>query len=335
MISQLDKKFQPLGYLENYESLILHQKYFECGNFEFHAPYELDENAKYIYDNATGIVGIVEDREFEGMKNVYSGGLLKSLLKNKVISKTMTYTNKTAEYIVKDLVRTFASQNIQVEPSENRGKIYATLQITGENLLEYTDKLLSESEMGADIDFNFETSTLTYNVFIGEDNTEKAPLSRDYENIYSFKYTDKRSDFKNFAYVAGEDAGKNRVIVTVDNRVGSEEKKEIWVDARDLQSEYDEGETKKTLTPEEYKQALISRGEEKLQEYIPQVSIEIDPAMVLQLGEKRLFKDRDIYATQRITEKITAYEEHQTKQTVVFGVQKLNPLKQLERRVVK
>ena len=103
MIIKLDENFNPLGVLENYESMIWHEKYFECGAFEFHAPYSLGD-ALYIYDNQTDLTGIIESLEKEKMKHKYSGRLLKALLENKVISYTCTYTNKSTEYIVKDLV---------------------------------------------------------------------------------------------------------------------------------------------------------------------------------------------------------------------------------------
>ena len=86
-------------------------------------------------------------------------------------------------------------------------------------------------------------------------------MSKEFENIYSFTYTNDRSNFKNFAYVAGEESGKNRIIVTVDKRIGDEEKLEIYVDARDVQSEYtDEAGEQQTMTETEYKEALYQRG---------------------------------------------------------------------------
>ena len=333
MIIKLDENFNPLGVLENYESMIWHEKYFECGAFEFHAPYSLG-NALYIYDNQTDLTGIIESLEKEKMKHKYSGRLLKALLDNKIISYTCTYTNKSTEYIVKDLVTRFAGQNIEVEPNEDRGLVIDTLQVTGDNLMEYTDELLMGSELGGKIDFDYLTGKLTYKVYEGIDNSNKMPMSTDFENIYGFTYTNNRQDFKNYAYVDGENASQQRVRVEVDRRIGNEEKREIYVDARDIQSQYtDENNKQVTLTDAEYKQALIQRGNEKLDEYQIQETIEIEPKEYFEIGEKRTFRDGNLVSTQRITERIMAYEANQIKQTVTFGLQILDKSDKIKREV--
>lgn len=335
MIFKLNSAFQPIGILDNFESLIWDDKYFSCGNFEFHAPYSLG-NASYIYDNSEDQVGVIESIEKENMKHVYKGRLLKCLLSNKVINSTCTYTKKSTEYIVKDLVRRFAGQNIEIEENQNRGLVIDTLQVTGDNLMEYTDSLLEDSELGARIELDFATGELTYKVYEGIDNTSKMPMSKEFENIYSFTYTNDRSNFKNFAYVAGEDSGKNRVVVTVDKRVGDEEKVEIYVDARDVQSEYtDEAGEQQTMTETEYKEALYQRGIEKLAEYQIQETIDIDPKDRFQLGEKRTFRDGNLISVQRITERIMAYEDNTVKQSVIFGLQKINLYDKIKREVKK
>lgn len=335
MIYKLDADFQPIGTLENFQSLIWDDKYFSCGNFEFHAPYSLGD-ASYIYDNSENQVGVVESLEKDGMSHVYKGRLLKSLLSKKVISSVCTYTKKSTEYIVKDLVKRFAGQNIQVEANLNRGLVIDTLQVTGDNLMEYTDSLLEDSELGARIDFDFQTRKLTYVVYEGIDNTAKMPMSKEFENIYSFTYTNDRSNFKNYAYVAGEDSRKNRIIVTVDKRIGDEEKLEIYVDARDIQSEYtDEAGKQQTMTETEYKEALYQRGIEKLAEYQIQETIDIDPKDRFQLGEKRTFRDGSLISTQRITERVMAYEDNTIKQSITFGLQRINFYDKIKREVKK
>lgn len=335
MIFKLNSAFQPIGILDNFESLIWDDKYFSCGNFEFHAPYSLGD-ASYVYDNSENQVGVIESIEKENMKHVYKGRLLKCLLSNKVINSTCTYTKKSTEYIVKDLVRRFAGQNIQIEENQNRGLMIDALQVTGNNLMEYTDSLLEDSELGARIELDFATGKLTYKVYEGVDNTSKMPMSKEFENIYSFTYTNDRSNFKNFAYVAGEDSGKNRVVVTVDKRVGDEEKLEIYVDARDVQSEYiDEAGEQQTMTETEYKEALYQRGIEKLTEYQIQETIDIDPKDRFQLGEKRTFRDGNLISVQRITERSMAYEDNTVKQSVIFGLQKINLYDKIKREVKK
>ena len=159
-------------------------------------------------------------------------------------------------------------------------------------------------------------------------------MSTDFENIYGFTYTNNRQDFKNYAYVDGENAAQQRVRVEVDRRIGAEEKREIYVDARDIQSQYtDENNEQVTLTDAEYKQALIQRGNEKLDEYQIQETIEIEPKEYFEIGEKRTFRDGNLVSTQRITERIMAYEANQIKQTVTFGLQILDKSDKIKREV--
>lgn len=335
MIYAFDKNFKIIRLLENFESLIWADKYFGCGEMEFHAPYSL-ENAKYIYDNQENKVGVIESLIYENFRHKYKGRFLKSLLSNKVISSTRTYFNKTPEYIVKDLVAKFAGQSIKIEPNKNRGTVIENLQVTGENLMEFTDKLLENSELGARIDFDFNTKTLTYIVFEGTDNSNKMPLSKDFENIIEFTYTKDASNFKNFAYVAGEEKeGKPRTIVKVDRRKNqSEEKLEIWVDARDLQSTYQTDDGKDaTLSAEEYKQVLVARGKEKLDEYSALETVDIEPMGDFEIGEIRTFKDGSLITTQRITERVVAYEENRKKSEITFGLQHLSKIDKIKREV--
>lgn len=332
MIYKLNADFLPLGILEDFQSLIWDIKYYECGEFEFDAPYSLGDETAYIYDNVQNEVGIVEYMEKEDINYIYKGRLLKGLLNNKVISTTCTYTNKTSEYIAIDLVKKFAGQNILVETSQNRGAPIDTLQVTGENLMEYTDELLKTAELGAKIEYDYVANTLTYKVIEGIDNSDKFPMAQEFENIYSFKYTNNISDFKNYAYVDGENSAKKRVRVTVDIREGDEEKRELYVDARDLQQEYqDENGEQVTLTTSEYKQALIQRGYEKLAEYSVQETVEVEPVNDYTLGEIRTFRDGDLFTTQRLTEKLIAYEDNTIKQTNTFGLQQLSKIKQVKR----
>ena len=200
--------------------------------------------------------------------------------------------------------------------------------------MEYTDELLKGSELGGKVDFDYLTGKLTYKVYEGIDNSNKMPMSTDFENIYGFTYTNNRQDFKNYAYVDGENAAQQRVRVEVDRRIGDEEKREIYVDARDIQSQYtDENGEQITLTDAEYKQALIQRGNEKLDEYQIQETIEIDPKEYFEIGEKRTFRDGNLVSTQRITERIMAYEANQIKQTVTFGLQILDKSDKIKREV--
>lgn len=80
------------------------------------------------------------------------------------------------------------------------------------------------------------------------------------DGLASSLSVDKRA-WRNYAYVLGEGEGSARVQVEVDLTDG-EERRELYVDARDLQKEVD-GET---LSDADYEAVLTQRGTEKLAE---------------------------------------------------------------------
>ncbi|MGL4358750.1 MAG: siphovirus ReqiPepy6 Gp37-like family protein, partial [Cetobacterium sp.] len=104
-----------------------------------------------------------------------------------------------------------------------------------------------------------------FEMYKGLDLSEDICFSEEFENIYDNEITFDDSEYKNFAYVYGEGEGPARIMVTVDLRVGNEELKEMYVDAKDLQRE--DG-----VTDEQYKELLRTRGKEKLAEKIKEQS---------------------------------------------------------------
>ena len=95
---------------------------------------------------------------------------------------------------------------------------------------------------------------------IEQEENPLAIFSDDYENVESPSYSYNNRDFKNFAYVAGEEKEDvARVIVEVDQ---TNEKKggKCGLDARDLRKEEE-------TTDEAYRETLKQRGIEKLAEY--------------------------------------------------------------------
>lgn len=92
-----------------------------------------------------------------------------------------------------------------------------------------------------------------------------AVFSDDLGNIKSQSYEINLSKYKNVAYVFGEDSGSYRKSITVDIRANTNEDiRELYVDARDLQSEYEEDGVDKQYSEEEYQAMLEQRGQQKL-----------------------------------------------------------------------
>ena len=168
-----------------------------------------------------------------------------------------------------------------------------------------------------------------------------AIFSNSFYNIRNVVYNRNSSSYKNFAYVAGAGEGSDRVIVTVDKRQPGEERKEIWVDARDLQQKDADGNA---ITLDTYKQQLAQRGLEKLAEYrkVETVNSGIDSQANLvykkdfDLGDLCTYINTEvgIETDKRITEIMETYEGAETKLSVTFGTDEVSTVQQLIKREV-
>jgi hypothetical protein len=93
-------------------------------------------------------------------------------------------------------------------------------------------------------------------------------FSTELNNIISSTYTNNRESFSNVAVVAGEGEGSSRVHYSVNPTEQGYSRRELYVDARDLQSSYYDSATSQTVTlPQaEYEKLLLERGKEKLKD---------------------------------------------------------------------
>ena len=118
-------------------------------------------------------------------------------------------------------------------------------QITGEELSVALYSLLNPYGMSWELKYDFENDVIYFNILKGKDRTQDqtentwATFSTSRENIRSTEYLYDDSDYKNYAYVAGEGEGNNRTVVEVDESHG-EKIRALYVDARDLQKAEDD-----------------------------------------------------------------------------------------------
>lgn len=112
--------------------------------------------------------------------------------------------------------------------------------------------------------------------------TSPVIFSEEYNNLISSSYVESSREFKNVALVAGEDSGSNRKTreVYYDDSLASAglERRELYVDARDIQSEYYDTNTGQQiiLTDAEYANALSERGKQKLADLSQESSFEAE-----------------------------------------------------------
>lgn len=281
--------FNVIGQVNQYTSLRWVEEYSDTGSFELWAPIT-DENASlFKHDRLVWIEGEPTAGIIEGIKEtvdtneekVYdiTGRMLSSILDRRIVWNTYNAYNKLVPLALREIVDTNCINveegfSLRVIPYLELGNISGTgwgtitIQRTGDELIEVLKEISNVQESGFNIGFDPRNSALEFNVFIGENHAigqdNPVVLSSSMEDILESTYYSNKKDYKNIALVAGEGEGEERVrTITGDYFSSGLDRRELYVDARDLQS----GETEEPnsgMTPEEYNHLLISRGNEKL-----------------------------------------------------------------------
>lgn len=336
----LDKNFAPCGILDTFSSLSWTRKYYDVGNFTLQITIEdylKIKQAKYIYSNNFEETAKIESIEYindiSSKKVQLKGRFLEVLLMDRVIDTTQNLSD-TTENNCRKLVTNFAispSVAIRKIPKLKLGNVNGLgnkyiFQVTGENLMDELYTLAKQDELSIKVRYDFVNDELIFEVWQGKNRIEEqsnntfAIFSQNFENIIKDNYNIDSTKQKNFAYVYGEGKGSERFLVEVDKTNG-EDRKELYVDAKDLQQE--------DMTLNEYKEALRNRGIEKLAECnkVETADFSIDPNSNLiykkdfDLGDICTYKNIEmgILVDNRIVEITEAYENNNRTLDIVFG----------------
>ena len=160
-----------------------------------------------------------------------------------------------------------ASRNFPNMENDTMKTIGSTLsyQTRYDNLLDCLTELSKYSMLGIAIDVSVNAGVETFKILQGtdhsleQDTNTQVVFRRSYDNVSKETYTCNYSNLKNCAYVAGQGEGADRAISIVGNSYTGEARREILIDARDIEDASN----------------LPSRGETKLADYVVEESFEI------------------------------------------------------------
>lgn len=289
-----NEKFEPIGHLDEYTSLMWPDAFNGHAQFQLWAPItdnnsELMKEGYVIWcggENAAVIEIIKADMNDDGEKEFnVKGRTLEKYLTRRIVWGTYSCGSAYASTVMYNLVNanavnpTNTSRKIPyLECAEDKqlGLKLDQYQKTGGELYEALYNIATDSDIGFSILFDPRNKKLIFEVRSGSDRTQDntqgndpVVFSSELEDILSSSYYLNVEDEKNVALVQGEDSGVNRKNVTVGGiSLSGYNRKELYVDARDLQSEVyaeDGGESTK-LTDTEYTAILTQRGNERLSE---------------------------------------------------------------------
>ncbi len=358
----LDKNFETLGSIPLFRTLIWVRRYEKLGCFELYTSkdyFPLLNTGRYLYRNDSEELGVIDEVNYSqdenGARESYAkGNFAECLLKDRVIESTFTLSGN-AETGMRNLVTRTAispSDKDRVIEHLRLGNVNGVegdvnVQTTGDNLSEKLYEVGNALEISHRIRYDYLTDDLAFEVWKGLDRRDSqevnswAIFSNSFYNIRNVVYNRNSSSYKNFAYVAGEGEGAARTIITVDLRQPGEERREIWVDARDLQRDDGNGHITDEAT---YKLQLRQRGLEKLTEYrkVETVNSGVDPNANLvykkdfDLGDLCTYINTEInIATdKRITEAMETYEGGAEELEITFGTDEITTVQQLIKREV-
>lgn len=372
----LDEHYDLLGEVETYISFIWTRRYYEHGIFELHCNaryFELLNAGKYLYRNDREEIAVIQAVYYKvnesSIEASCRGTLGESILDLRVIDKPYQ-KYATPEEISRGIIQKYLLEpDIAARSIENifLGELVGfgtsiQKQVTGAPVGQACYEIEKTQELSHRLRYDFETNYLFFEVWQGKDRRETqdenswAIFSNGFRNVKTIDYHRDSTNYANVAYVAGEGEGEDRVMVIVDIREDpeKEERREMYVDARDLQNAVEDkypydGETLSLdpvyqYTEEEYAELLRQRGLEKLAErnLIENMSGSIQSTENLvymqdfDLGDYCTFKNEDIgiEIDARITEITETYEGVTRSLSMTFGQDTVTSIRKLIKQEV-
>ncbi len=296
-----------VGMIKTFKFVQYISEFCGAGTFSIKVPIS-EESLKYLdkkhfilFDN--DIMGLIRYRKktTENSSDVeIKGYLLNKLLDWRSFLVTKTFKGTITE-ISRNMVDFFfihntdARRNIPLiklatEPEYIPDGASTSMQVTGKTVRYALESVLNSSGYGYSIvpviakysetlGQTTNISALSFRVHKPTDRTignttgnNPVVFSTSMNNLSSSTYTEDDTEYCSTAIVAGEGEGTERTIVEVGNtEVSGIDRIELYVDARDLQSDIDENTS---MTAEEYKEALTNRGNSHMEDHASFSSME-------------------------------------------------------------
>lgn len=283
----------------------------------------VDGNRIYNTDSDTAArISYVSIAEAESEHSIIArADLTAELLSDRVVMATENVTNvEAAMYAIYAKNR----RGLPIEMGTAQGYTERLdMEITWNTVLDALNALAASSGLGYVVGFDPETGIETLKVYKGIDRSVEGSdnyvgyFGTDVGNISNLEITTGTTDLKNVAVVAGEGEGSARTVRIVSlGNVSGENRRELYVDARDIQREaqiaVDTGQVDekgnpiyeyqtKVYTDAEYNALLDARGYEKLAEHLSSFGVTCD------IEQSNLEYGVDYHLGDRMPVKLTDY----------------------------
>lgn len=265
------------GVVDSFEYLRWTRRYTQSGSFELKAPatknnVNLLAIGNYLWKRDDDDAGIIEYISLDDSVTdtiTVGGRFALSLLSRRIIWGTEILNGGLSACVGQLL------QNHIIAPTDPNRQIpfiyyintaitdTVKTQVSYDNLMDTVVRLSEAADVGIRAVFDPDAGTIGFQLYNGIDSP--TVFSSEYENLTSQTFTQSFLSTADTALVGGEGEGAERVLVTVGGTSSGALRREVFVDARDLQSEDFGGD---------YTEALIYRGQSKLAELQPARSLD-------------------------------------------------------------
>ena len=280
-INVLDRSFNQVAIIDTFKSLLWVKRYYKNGEFELYVPAE-ESLLQYLQkdfvltrdddDTAMIIERVVVKTDAEnGDYFIVSGRSLESILARRVILRQTVIVDTDIVQAIKQLVVAHTGNG---DPSSYRAfpnfSIDDSLtvpgdfkaQYTGQNLLDTVSAICTQYGIGMKMTLSGANIVLSF--YQGSE--VDVIFSPEFDDLINSQYASDSSNYANYAIVAGQGEGYNRIIqniASVPGTISGFDLREIWVDARDINKK-DGPEEGDVIPQQEYTLMLAERGKEKL-----------------------------------------------------------------------
>lgn len=284
----LDKSFRKLTVIDTYKSVLWIDRYNKPGEIELFMDADTNvlqylKQGNYLTQKDSEHLIIIEGIKIEtsadeGNHYIITGRSLESILERRIVWSQTDFNNVNLQTAVRRLLNesiispALAARRIPnfIFKNSTDTKVTSltlTAQYTGDNILELLEKICEDTKIGFKVTLNA-SNQFVFELYSGVDRSYDQTantyvvFSPDFDNIINSNYYESEVAYRNVTLVAGEGEGTARKTYTV-GTVSGLERKEIYTDARDLQST---DENNNPIPIATYNQMLRQRGLEKLAE---------------------------------------------------------------------
>lgn len=354
-----DNKFNLIGVIDSFDSLIWTRKYNGPG--EFFLSTKLNKHNKVLLRKGNIILKdneavFIEDIKIEGINITCKGRFLLAYLERRIIWGTenikSNVENAIRQIVNNQCINTSNERKIpglQLGPSNNLGPSI-THNISYKNVLGTIEEIAEHYELGIDLQLDIKSKKLIFKVYQGVDKTKTQKIvpavifSSYFENIFEESLFYSNVDFKNVTLIAGAGEGATRKKISLGYAEGLE-RYEVFTDAKDIrdkktitintEEQDEEGNTifedkEVTIPTVEYNALLKEKGNETLAEHIEIFDFDctintnsdsMKYKIDYDLGDRitLIMRDYEIRKDVTITEIEEVYENGQREINLTFG----------------